>query len=154
MQIKNSRVANISSADFGIFWDMAKFLNLDKIYIKKNDNDSFITCPKCNRGNLRFDIDYFLENSQKIDWEARYNCTNSPCSNQPSLSEIKTYDAVKKSYFFEEKERLNYDKLLKNQGIEMAEVARKQTDNHYDSNTFKQSDRIAIVGGKYGSSVH
>lgn len=148
---KNALIGNISPTNFMIFWDNTRFLDLDKVYVKKNDNNSFISCPRCNSGNLRFDIDHFLETSHKKDWEAKYNCTNSTCDNNPTFSELKSYDTVKDIYFFEEKEKHNFDKLLRNEGIEMAEVANKGV--HISSNTQIKDDRVALVGGKYGTTV-
>jgi len=117
---KKAFLGNISINDLIIYNNVSHFINLENIYPYKN-NSSFFTCPECNSGILRFDIEHFLRNGNDIGWEAKYNCSNSLCNKNYTFSEID------KKNEFEEKCMLDIDYL--NSYKEKSEISQLSEDN-------------------------
>ena len=119
---KKGFLGNISINDLITYDNVSHFINLENIYPYKNN--IFFTCPKCNGGILRFDIEHFLRKGEDTDWEAKYNCSNSLCNNNYTFSEI---DKTKE---FEEKCMLDIDYL--NSYKKEPEINHYSEDNSYE----------------------
>lgn len=82
----SSLVGNLSNYDISLEDSVARFQWIDNIYLLKED---CVTCPNCNKGVLRFNLDNFIENSHDDEWEAKYKCANSLCNWNTTFEDLR-----------------------------------------------------------------
>ena len=131
---KKSLVGNISIKDFKFNEGKVVFETIDNLYpFKKTYSKEFLTCPKCSKGFLRFDIEHFLEEQESDNFESNYNCSNSYCSHNLSFSEIVNDHNFSEEIKFYKDYKLQFDNVYSRESLRAKDFSNSHS-YHEDDN--------------------